>query len=64
MPDIVEGKARTLSDVTVTTTILVIEDDINLCETLQLYIARERWRCLLAHSAEAGLLQARSCRFY
>ncbi|MEO0409270.1 MAG: response regulator transcription factor [Cyanobacteria bacterium P01_A01_bin.135] len=42
-------------------TILVIEDDENLSETLQLYIQRERWRCLLTHSAEAGIAQVKSC---
>ncbi|MEM6838413.1 MAG: response regulator transcription factor [Cyanobacteria bacterium P01_C01_bin.120] len=42
-------------------TILVIEDDENLSETLQLYIQRERWRCLLTHSAEAGFSQIERC---
>ncbi|MEL6552788.1 MAG: response regulator transcription factor [Cyanobacteria bacterium J06621_11] len=43
------------------TTILVIEDDENLCETLQLYIERERWRCVVANSAKVGLSQVQSC---
>ncbi|MDB9527140.1 response regulator transcription factor [Oscillatoria sp. CS-180] len=41
-------------------TILVIEDDENLSETLQLYVQRERWRCLVSHSAEAGFSQIES----
>jgi DNA-binding response OmpR family regulator len=40
-----------------TTTILIIEDDISLCETVQLYIEREGWRCLVANNGRDGTTQ-------
>ena len=35
--------------------ILIIEDDVSLCETLQLYIQRERWNCAIANDACQGI---------
>lgn len=36
-------------------TILIIEDDANLRETVQLYIEREGWKCLVASEGRQGL---------
>jgi len=39
------------------TTVLLVEDDVSLCETVQLYIEREGWRCLIAHNGTEGTAQ-------
>lgn len=39
--------------------ILIIEDDVSLCETLQLYIQREGWNCLIANNAGQGIKDGR-----
>jgi DNA-binding response OmpR family regulator len=44
-----------------TTTVLIIEDDCNLCETLQLYIAREGWNCLIAQDGTQGIKILQHC---
>lgn len=46
----------------VTASVLVIEDDINLCETVQLYIEREGLRCLIAGSGKDGIAQVQRFR--
>lgn len=46
----------------VTASVLVIEDDINLCETVQLYIEREGLRCLTAGSGKDGIAQIQRSR--
>ena len=38
-----------------TNTILIIEDNTNLCETLKLYVERERWDCVIAYDGEYGM---------
>ena len=38
-----------------TNTILIIEDNVSLCETLQLYIAREQWNYFIAHDGKCGM---------
>ncbi len=38
-----------------TNTILIIEDNVSLCETLQLYVARERWNYFIAHDGKYGM---------
>lgn len=43
------------------TTILIIEDDINLCETLQLYVEREGWKCLIANNGLKGEQIIKQC---
>jgi DNA-binding response OmpR family regulator len=42
--------------------VLVIEDDINLCETVKLYIEREGLTCFTAKSASSGMDLMRRCR--
>lgn len=44
------------------TTVLVIEDDISLRETVQLYIEREGLRCLSAGSGSEGITQIQRFR--
>ena len=36
-------------------TILIIEDNVSLCETLQLYLVRERWNYVIAHDGQYGM---------
>lgn len=36
-------------------TILIIEDNANLCKNLQLYFARERWNYAVAHNGKYGM---------
>lgn len=45
-----------------TTTVLVIEDDISLCETVQLYLERGGWHCLTAGTGNGGLAQVQRFR--
>ncbi|WP_373543019.1 response regulator transcription factor [Chamaesiphon sp.] len=40
-----------------TTTVLLIDDDANLCETVQLYVEREGWRCLVSANGTDGTAQ-------
>ncbi|AFY78026.1 response regulator with CheY-like receiver domain and winged-helix DNA-binding domain [Pleurocapsa sp. PCC 7327] len=42
--------------------VLIIEDDASLCETVQLYIEREGLRCLTAASGETGIVQIQRFR--
>lgn len=42
-----------------TRTILIVEDDANVCETLKLYIEREGWRCLVANQGRDGITHIR-----
>jgi DNA-binding response OmpR family regulator len=44
------------------TSVLIIEDDENLCETIQLYVEREGLRCLTASSGETGIAQIQRFR--
>ena len=44
------------------TTILIIEDNLSLCDTLRLYIEREGWDCQIATDGEQGMNQLRHCR--
>lgn len=39
------------------TTVLLVDDDANLCETVQLYVEREGWRCLVSHNGTDGTAQ-------
>ncbi|MDJ0597102.1 MAG: response regulator transcription factor [Pleurocapsa sp. MO_226.B13] len=43
------------------TTILIIEDNLSLCDTLKLYIEQEGWDCQIANDGEQGLIKLRHC---
>lgn len=43
-------------------TVLIVEDDINLRETVQLYIEREGLRCLSADNGSDGIVQIQRFR--
>lgn len=45
-----------------TTTVLIVEDDASLRETVQLYIEREGWRCLIANNGTNGTDQIQRFR--
>lgn len=44
------------------TTVLIIEDDASLLETIQLYIKREGLHCLTANNGADGTAQIQQCR--
>lgn len=43
------------------TTILVVEDNPNLCDTLKLYIEKEGWNCQIANDGEQGIEILQNC---
>ena len=43
------------------TTILIVEDSLSLCDTLQLYIKREGWNCLVANDGKQGIKILEHC---
>lgn len=45
-----------------TTTVLIVEDDVSLCETVHLYIEREGMRCLTANSGAESTAQIQRFR--
>jgi DNA-binding response OmpR family regulator len=44
------------------TTVLIVEDDVSLRETVQLYIQREGWCCLIADNGVDGIAQVERFR--
>ncbi|MEM8723420.1 MAG: response regulator transcription factor [Cyanobacteria bacterium P01_G01_bin.39] len=43
------------------TTILIVEDNLSLCDTLKLYIEKEGWDCQIANDGEQGIKTLQNC---